>query len=323
MWVLYMDFYTKQFKLIKESNNIQDASIKTYLGSIKKICRELFNSNTCSLMYFKDHQSVIEYLNEIKSVSTRKNTCTAIIVLLKANNLDFIVNVLPVYSNFQKELAEKQNDFYLDNEKTKKEKDNWVTQKEIYEKINELEKRIERKQTPRMYIDAFQQYLVLNLYTQLPPIRNDFALVKITHEKNIDLEALDKATNYINFKTKTDAEFIMCNYKTAKSYGVKVIPLPDTLTDILYRFQAAKQKVFSREFDYLLINTTNLEPMKKNSLTKYINKIFAPKKVGTTLIRKCYLSEKYPVTFSTREKEKDAYIMGHSTGMASSVYSKK
>lgn len=317
-----MDFYIKQFKLIKENNNkIQDTSIKTYLGSIKKICKELFNSNTCSLLYFKDHQSVIEYLNGIKSISTRKNMCTAIIVLLKANNVEYAI---PFYSKFQKELAEKQNDFYLDNEKTEKEKNNWVTQKEIHDKIKQLEKRIhDNKQTPRIYIDTFQQYLVLNLYTQLPPIRNDFALVKIIHDNNIELESLDKATNYINFKTKSDADFIMCNYKTAKSYGVKVITLPDTLTEIIYNFQVAKQKVFSREFDYLLINTTNLKPMKKNSLTKYINKIFAPKKVGTTLIRKCYLSEKYPVDFSIREKEKDAYIMGHSTSMASSVYSKK
>jgi hypothetical protein len=333
-----MDFYKKQLDIIKQYNTkIKESSITTYLNSIKKICKELFKSDTCSLMYFKDHQSVIEYLDEIKSISTRKNTCTAIIVLLKANSgslnsgssLNFIDTLIPIYSDYHKKLAEKQNDFYLDNEKSEKETDNWITQKEIKDKIKELEKKFDIGNsgsfsgTPRKYIDTFQMFLVLNLYTQLPPVRNDFALTKVIHEQNLDTNTLNLDTNYINFKTKTEAELLLCNYKTAKTYGIKVIPLPEQLTQLIFKFQVAKKKIFHRDFDYLLINTTNLDPMSKNSLTKYINKIFAPKKVSTTLIRKCYLSEKYPVIHTNRERENDSYVMGHGIGMAQGVYTKR
>ena len=129
------NFYNTQFSLIKSYNNkIQDSSIKTYLGSIKKICKELFKSNTCNLMYFKDHTSIIDYLeNEVKTISTRKNICTSIIIILKANfnsgnggstsgnssksKYPFINDdLLTIYSNYHKSLATKQQDFYLDND---------------------------------------------------------------------------------------------------------------------------------------------------------------------------------------------------------------
>lgn len=341
------DFYNTQFSLIKSYNNkIQDSSIKTYLGSIKKICKELFKSNTCNLMYFKDHTSIIDYLeNEVKTISTRKNICTSIIIILKANltsgsKYPFINDdLLTVYSNYHKNLATKQQDFYLDNEKSEKETLNWITQKDINKKIKELEKKLnidgngnvnggvnEFNGTNRQYIDTFQQYLVLQLYTQLPPIRNDYALVKVVHIPDFDpKDPSELTTNYINFTSKTplQANLLLCNYKTKKSYGTKVIPLPDNLVEIIYKFQVAKKKIYSQDIDTLLINTTNATPMLKNSLTKYLNKIFHPKKVSTTLLRKCYLSEKYPVIHSNRERENDSYIMGHSISTAQGIYTKK
>ena len=41
--------------------------------------------------------------------------------------------------------------------------------------------------------------------------------------------------------------------------------------------------------------------MTNNGLTKYLNKIFKPKKVSTTLLRKLYLSEKYPVIHNRKD----------------------
>lgn len=331
------DFYDTQFQLIKSNNNkIQDSSIKTYIGSIKKICKELFKSNNCNLMYFKDHTSIIDYLeNEINSLATRKNTCTSIIIVLKANinKYNFINDVLPIYSNYHKNLANKQNNFYLDNEKNDKEDKNWISQKDIIKKIKELEKKFDINDytkfigTSRKYIDIFQQYLVLKLYTDLPPIRNDYANILVTHIPDFKTtdSTTDSTTNYINFKSKTPfkADLLLYNYKTSKNYGIKVIELPESLVEIIYKFQIAKKKVYCKDIDVLLINTTNTNPMLKNSLTKYLNKIFYPKKVSTTLLRKCYLSEKYPVIHSNRERENDAYIMGHSIGTAQSIYTKK
>lgn len=336
-----MSFYEIQFANIKKyKSSIKDSSINTYLSSIKKLCKELFNSENCSLMYFKDYTSIFEYLDTVTSLSTRKNICTAIIILLKSNNLGNVVkqqNLINEYSVYHKALAIKQVDSYLDNEKTNKESQNWISQKEIETKIEKLLTKLTSLEdpskfvgTPRAWIDTFQQYLVLNLYTKLPPVRNDFALVKIIHIENLDVNKLNPQTNYINFykgnassSGSVKGDLLLCNYKTAKTYGIKVIPLPEFLVGLINKFQLAKEKIFFKQFDILLINTTNLQPMLKNSLTKYINKIFAPKKVSTTLIRKCYLSEKYPVVHTNLERQNDAHVMGHSVGMAQNVYIKK
>jgi len=283
-------------------------------------------------MYFKDYISIFEYLDKVTSLSTRKNICTAIIILLKSNtdtigNSIKATNLINEYSKYHKALAVKQIDSYLDNEKTNKETENWVTTSEIEDKINKLLIKLTSLDnynkyigTSRSWIDTFQQYLVLNLYTKLPPIRNDFANVKITNIPNFKPENLD--VNYINFY-EGKAYLILNTYKTSKTYGIKVIPLPEFLVELISKFQKAKLLVFFKNIDTLLINTTNLQPMTKNGLTKYLNKIFHPKKISTTLLRKCYLSEKYPVIHTNRERENDSYVMGHSVGMAQNVYIKK
>ena len=63
--------------------------------------------------------------------------------------------------------------------------------------------------------------------------------------------------------------------------------------------------------------------MTNNGLTKYLNKIFKPKKVSTTILRKLYLSEKYPVIHNRDDMKKDAYIMGHSVETQQGIYRKK
>lgn len=326
-----MDFQSNQFEIIKKYKpDIKDSSINAYLNTIKKISRELFNSDKYSLKYFKDTDTIIEYLESIPVIATRKNITTAIIVVLKANlhstsdpeNKNKIEQLLPIYTNYHKDLAVKQNDSYLDNKKTEKEENNWITQKEIFDKIEELHKKlgnltkktVQFKGNKRTYVDTFQMYLVLNLYTMIPPIRNDFANLEI-----IDSEIYSDKINYINLKTK---ELILTNYKTVKSYGVKKLPLPDDLIKLIEKYIKVRT-TYLGESKTLLINTTNLEPMKPNGLTKYLNKIFAPKKVSTTLLRKSYISFKYPVDHTMREREQDSIFMGHSVGMASSVYSKK
>jgi hypothetical protein len=95
--------------------------------------------------------------------------------------------------------------------------------------------------------------------------------------------------------------------------------------EMILTFTAIKKKVFGDKLthDYLLINTRLLNPMGSNTLTKYINKIFSPKNVSTTILRKVYLSYKYPIKHSISEMQRDAYVMGHDIGTARKIYTKK
>lgn len=316
-----MDFYADAYEKIRILKpNIKDVSIKSYLTSIRKICVELFDSTKPSVLYFYNTNIIQSYTKEnIVSLASKKNMLTSILVLVKAYSLpERIVNF---YTDYHKELANSQEDNYLDNVKSNKEQQNWISIADITSKINELSVEI-KKCKDRKLVDKTQQHLILSLYTMIPPLRNDYVLVKVL--SNIVDETcteLDKEYNYINIATKN---LLLCKYKTDKYYGIKKIPIPPLLIDIIINWQKIKANHYPKlSHDFLLLSTTNAQPMKHNTLTKYINKIFAPKKVSTTLLRKIYLSEKYPVTNTFREMQEDSYIMGHNVEMARKVYSKK
>lgn len=323
-----MNFYKEAFDKIKFLKpKIKDKTIDTYLLNIKKISKELFNSNKPSIQYFRDLSSIKEYINKMKSLASQKNMITSILVLIKSYKDIFPQECIDLYIEYHKELSKKQEESYLDNDKTQRERENWITRDDIFQKISSLKTEIDtwnNKFSKRKFIDKSQQYLILNLYTLLPPLRNDYVIVKIINDPLFenDEECIDKNANYINMATKT---LLLCKYKTDKFYGIKKIDLPENLFLIIKNWELIKKDHFKDKLkhSFLLLNTTTLTPMKHNTLTKYINKIFTPKKVSTTLLRKIYLSEKYPVLTTYREQLLDSHIMGHSVGTQKMIYSKR
>lgn len=353
-----MTFFKEAFEKIKILKpNIKDSTIQSYLMNIKKISIELFNSDTPSINYFRDFNGIKEYTLKMKSLASQKNMITSILVLTKAyskpplikNNSDddkysnlssdfFPQEIITLYNDYHKELSKQQEESYLDNSKTEREENNWVSRDDILCKIHNLEDEITNwnpKSSTRKLIDKCQQHLVLNLYYLLPPLRNDYAVVKVVDEPDFECEEkplndenalsnkdkIDRSFNYINLSTK---KLLLCKYKTDRYYGIKQIDIPDNLMNIILNWEFIKAQHYKNlPHNFLLLNTTNLTPMKHNTLTKYINKIFFPKKVSTTLFRKIYLSEKYPVVNTYREQLLDSHIMGHSIGTQKMIYSKK
>jgi integrase len=314
------NFFSKSFEDIKKYKpSIKESTIKNYLRNIRKISKELFNSDKPSIMYFMDHESVLDYIDRIANPFSRKTICTSILVLLGSNK-EFSDEIKLKYSEYHAKLSLLHDKIYNENVKSNKEESNWITREEIYELIKKLKSKTNNKNlTPRQIVDTYQQHLVLNLYTQLPPIRNDYADVKIV-QNSFDEKCIDTNYNYIVIDEKI---LVLCNYKTAKYYGTKKIPLPDPLMELIIEYQKIKKDLLGYSGDFLLINTTNKTQMNTNTLTKYLNKIFSPKKVSSTILRKVYLSEKYPITYSMSEMQADAAVMGHNIAIARQVYTKK
>lgn len=322
-----MGFYETSFESIKQNKlnkgkGVKDSSILDYLRNIKKISKELFETDKPVLNYFADYDSVAEYMDGISNPFSRKMMCTSIIVLIESSRIK--KSVKDQYREYQKKLAIFNDGVYRENEKSSKEETNWISREEIQGVIDSLKAKSTdpSKGSPRQQADFFQQYLVLNLYFQLPPIRNDYANVKIIDKevKEGPVCGLDKQFNYVNFFDNT---LYLCIYKTAKFYGTQKIPIPESLLSLIKEYQVIKKEKLNYTGPFMLVNTTNLTKMKSNTITKYLNKIFKPKKVSTTILRKVYLSEKYPISHSTREMEMDAKCMGHDLSTARKIYTKK
>lgn len=309
--------------------NLMEKSIEFYVRNLNKLNERVFLSKGTvikNIKIKKNFKLVKKWLEEnIESVSTKKNIVSSILVILGALKHE---KVLVVYQEYHSELAKIREEGYLDNVMTKKEENNWVSSEEINEIIKGFQDSINsEKLNDYSYFDIFQKYLVLKLYTLLPPLRNDYASMKVISEEDSE-ELLDllkcsdesKSTNYIVIPLK---QIFLCTYKTKKFYGIKKIDIPDELLDLIIEWENVKKNYTDIVSENLLINPRSKTDMGTNSLTKYLNRIFYPKKVSTTLLRKAYLSEKYPVLISYREQLKDAYVMGHSPTMQKMVYSKK
>jgi len=293
---------------ISRQRKVKGSTINIYLSNIRKVYKELFDTEFDNLERLYDYKTVIKYTNTLKN-TTAKNILTAIVVSLKTDE-----NIPEkVIKKYNKKLEEKTKQFFKDyqsHEKNKKDNDNWVTKKEV-EDIKKNRKKALQNITPenatRGDIDTYQQYLILVLYTELPPLRNNFSDTTIESDPDV---ALSSPKNSVDL---TNEKFILKVYKTDAVYGTKFIPLPKNVVKVIEEWTKYN------DTGYLLINTTNKTPMTSNGITKYLNKIFSPKKVSTTLLRKLYLSDKY----SVQAMEDDAYIMGHSVNTQQLVYRKK
>lgn len=300
-----MDEIKKKIK--EERSNIKENSLNAYLSNIKRIFKDVFD-NEINIKKFNQFVKVKKYLDELNP-ATRKNIMTSIIVLLKAYNIN--KKTLKKYEKYFEEIVVDFENNYDNQEKSEKEKKNWITKNELDKKINDLEENINEidfENLTKTNEDIIQQHLILKLYSEIPPIRNDYAQMKVYHNKNI------KGENYIDL---TNKKIILNNYKTDKTYGEKQIELNNNIIQLIKRW------INITGNEYLLINIRDKNPMTSNGLTKYINKIFKPKKVSTTILRKLYLSEKYPVIHNRKDMKKDAYIMGHSISTQQSIYRKK
>ena len=300
-----MDEIKKKIK--EERSNIKENSLNAYLSNIKRIFKDVFD-NEIDIKKFNQFVKVKKYLDELNP-ATRKNIMTSIIVLLKAYNIN--KKTLKKYEKYFEEIVVDFENNYDNQEKSEKEKKNWITKDELDKKINDLEENINEidfENLTKTNEDIIQQHLILKLYSEIPPIRNDYAQMKVYHNKNI------KGENYIDL---TNKKIILNNYKTDKTYGEKQIELNNNIIQLIKRW------INITGNEYLLINIRDKNPMTSNGLTKYINKIFKPKKVSTTILRKLYLSEKYPVIHNRKDMKKDAYIMGHSISTQQSIYRKK
>ncbi len=322
-------FYKKTESLIRRYKpDIKPSSLATYINNLRVLSTQLFKRKTFLPRYFYDVDSVKTFLEESRPlVTTRGNFLSSIIVYLKSLP-SFPLEKLKLYTDWQSDLLRQHSESQSLQERSTRETENWLTPDDLAQKKNEIRQILTQTAPGTIQnLDFYQRLLVLSLYTDLPPIRNDYANVKVVEAPGgIDTTKLNCDYNYIDLQS---SQLILCNYKTNKTYGTKSITIPKGTSDLIRTWLTSIRKIpiprtmCAVEPAWLLVNIKDESKMTTNGLTKFINKIFSPKKVSTTLLRKIYLSHKYPVIHTTAEQENDAFCMGHSVSTQQTTYRKK
>ena len=308
------------FEKIKASRDIKDKSVKTYITSLKKIHENLETSiDFDNLDWLKPINKVVSILNELK-LTTRKNYTNAIIVALMTE-ADKYKDTLTAYKEYLGKILSDYNEMVAIQTKSKKETDNWISMADLKKIVNKHKRSVkelgldQKDGWTKSEKQLYQMYMVGVLYTNYPPLRNDYSNMDIISENDFK-KLKKKENNFLVIISRNKKYFSLSSYKTEKQYGNKIIDIDSKLNSIINKWLAHNNTGF------FLINSKNTS-LSDNSLTKLLNKIFSSskKKISSTLIRHVYLSEKYENTQA--QMEDDASIMGHSVSTQQNIYVKK
>lgn len=209
------------------------------------------------------------------------------------------------------------------NHKTEKQAKNWVAWSEVEDKKKELQESVSgfasKKSIDVGQYDKLLQHLILSLYTDIPPRRNqDYLGMYIVKSWN---EKMPTDKNYLDMANK---KMVFNVYKTAKKYGKQTQDIPDSLWASIQQFLkhhplwkgVAKRKA---EPVKLLVQQNGEPLVAVNAITRLLNKVFG-KKIGSSLLRHIYVSERFGNPLE--EMKKTAELMGHSVATQQKEYIK-
>ena len=315
-------------KLFSEKNITQSSS-NLYIKNLKRLND---GQDIKNVKFLKDEADIQAKLEKYKP-NTRRSYYIAIVSLLKAlisqpNGKKY----QKLYDTYYKPMEALNKELKSNNEKTDKERENWISQEDVMERLEELKKIIPtlgKKITENQFNDL-QKLLLLSLYALQKPRRNkDYQDMLVFKKKPVSFHyMMDTKGNLVDFLQPTKHnildlkgnQFIFTNFKTQKSFSNQEITINKDLRDIIdlyLKYHPTFKK--SKEPVQLLVNFQG-EPYKNiNDMTRLLYKIF-DKKIGSTMLRHIFLTSKYKDVLDSMKS--DAEAMGTSTDMVANQYVK-
>jgi len=316
---------------IQEERTLKPSTIKQYRTSIKKIF-DMFNDENIStdFDFLKDTKKVMEKIGKEK-VTQQKNRIGMILVLLGLDKERYEKEI-DIYRNIAQKLRDKHDGFIDKQIKTEKQEANWIDYKQYIRLLNKYKREIKKsfshshKKLDKKHYTLLQEYLFLLLFNDFP-FRNVYATIKVIEEKEYNEKYRDEHTgNWLILKNGTPYEFIIHEYKTSGSYGMKTISLKKKKSIV----NALKVWLKYNSSGYLFTQINDRsKPHSTNSFTRFVQNIFLKefnKKIGTTLLRNIIISHEKkdePSILEKQKKEEDIENKYHHSSEMNDKYAKK
>jgi len=304
------EFMLQLAKQLMEERKVAESTANAYIKSLYALNGKKSFKN---LSFIKDTEAIDKRLSEYAETTQRALLATIVSALSLYKNKPTFKKVYQHYYDAMMKRTEAVREQEGKNEKTEKQKENWLSWKEIEERKDALKAEVatfKKNITPAEF-DTLLQFVVLSLYTDIQPRRNQDYLDMYIVKKWNDKMPQDK--NYLDMATH---RFIYCKYKTAKKHGVQThdIPVPlMTSINAYLKYHPLWKGMAKRKADpvKLLVAQDGTPLTAVNAITRVLNRIFG-KKIGSSLLRHIYLSDKYGNTLM--EMKEDSEAMGHTVG---------
>jgi len=306
------DFMMKLAEQLQSQKDITESSANAYIQRLYTLNNKRPFKN---LAFLRNKEDVLARLEPYAETTYRNMLGAITSVLSLYQNKPSYKSLYQFYSKLLNDKHDEAREYQskYSNHKTEKQAKNWITWDEVLERKKELKTRVEyfcnKKSITPEQKDILLQFLILSLYTDIPPRRNqDYQLLYLV--KNADDKPTDK--NYLAIDNKT---LYFNKYKTSKKYGQVKIDITDNeplryaLRCYLAHHPHNKGKKGKNFITPLLVNPDGTPLSSVNSITRILNKIFH-KKVGSSMLRHIYLTSKYGEEL--QDMKDTATAMGHS-----------
>lgn len=301
-------------EILKVKPHLASGSIKNYKISLQKLHERMFDTKVIdNLKWIEDDKKVLDELKDYKR-TTKRNYLNSIIVFSQAHDDKFAdTDYFKKYTDVRDRINQDIRDDSSTGEKTEKQKNNWITEKEYNNILSTYKKYFSKNKIFSKDIDSddlrlLQEFALLKLYQQIPS-RNDFATIKVISPREYQKIKKDNLTENYLITDRDKYFFIINSWKTKKDENDRRrIDVPADIKKVL-KLLISKQKG-----KYLFVNK-NGTPLKRNGLTKYLQAIFhkfhPDKNVSSSMLRHIFLSEKYADV--KKEMKADAELLAHSS----------
>ena len=312
------EFMLQLAKQLMEERKVAESTANAYIKSLYALNGKKSFKN---LSFLKDTEAIDKKIAEYADSTQRALLATIISALgLFKNKPTFKKVFQHYYEDMMKRSGEARAE-ESKNEKSEKQKEAWISWKDIESRKEELKTEVAKfkKTLTTAEYDVLLQYIILSLYTDIQPRRNqdylDMYLVKKWNEK------MPQDKNYLDMTTH---KFIFCKYKTFKKHGVQTAEIPAPLMEainVFLKYHPLWKGVAKRKTEpvKLLVAQDGTPMTAVNAITRVLNRIFG-KKVGSSLLRHIYISDKYGDLIE--EQKADAEAMGHSVSQQRDYYKK-
>lgn len=296
------DFMMNLRQQLITEKGITESTANQYLATLYKLNGGKNFANLGFTRKFEDVQKLIDTYAP-STQSSQYATLSSVLALFKDKS---------AYKKAHQHWFDKSSEAHTErseeplHQKTEKQEENWLSWEEIQKKKSDLLTALspssltKRTLTPEQS-DQLLQLLVLSLYTDIPPRRNQDYTSLVVVKKLPKEASTDK--NYYDLSTH---KFVFNKYKTAKTYGQQTIDAPAELHNIIATYIKYHPNKKEKEIPLL----PGLNPT--NGITRLLNRIFN-KKIGSSMLRHIYLSDK--LGDNIKGQEQLANDMAHSVGM--------
>src|SRR6056300_393179 len=280
-------------------NGLSTGTIKLYLQRLTTLNE---GKEIKSFTFLKKTDKVIKIISELKRNTQLSyyGSLIGIIKLLPRNTYNISLNAyISEHDKLKKDLQEEPI--------TKKDIPTEDNISELKDKYMKESKAIKDKQVNKKQYNILLQNLILSLYTDIHPRRNqDYLFMKITE----DYDAEEDRENF-NWYDKKNKKLIFNKYKTSKKYGTQEIDI--SKNKVLLSNLKMYLKHRKENDNWLLVKWSGEYFKQVNDVTRTLNSIFGGN-ISANSLRHYYVTNKY------KDIKSDAEAMSHSVITAQTTY---